>query len=105
MSSMSEFEDVILNNTSHVIDPIGEVFLDSAANLGHLLSGSERLVLDPVKTVPIWSQFILVSLVSLLFIWRLWTFTVRPWLNPDEPKEIPYWTPCKSRVEETACDD
>ena len=30
-----------------------------------------------------------------LVLWRLWTFTVRPWMNPDEPREVPYWVPCK----------
>ncbi|KAL3475751.1 putative cytochrome P450 [Aspergillus californicus] len=33
---------------------------------------------------------------AVLFIltWRLWRFTIRPFLHPDEPKEVPYWIPC-----------
>ncbi|RYP41931.1 hypothetical protein DL767_000668 [Monosporascus sp. MG133] len=29
----------------------------------------------------------------LLSAWRLWVFTLKPWLWPCEPKEIPYWIP------------
>ncbi|PVI04819.1 hypothetical protein DM02DRAFT_689708 [Periconia macrospinosa] len=32
--------------------------------------------------------------LTLLLSWRLWKFTIRPRLNPDEPKELPYWIPC-----------
>ena len=39
------------------------------------------------------SVFIVPALV--LIMWRVWTFTVRPALNPREPREIPYWIPGK----------
>ncbi|KAL8951145.1 MAG: hypothetical protein Q9222_002860 [Ikaeria aurantiellina] len=29
----------------------------------------------------------------LILMWRLWTFTIRPVLNPREPKQLPYWVP------------
>ncbi|OTA54021.1 cytochrome P450 [Hypoxylon sp. EC38] len=29
----------------------------------------------------------------LLLVWRLWTFTLKPWLWPSMPKEMPYWIP------------
>lgn len=32
---------------------------------------------------------------ACLLLWRLWVFTVLPVLRPDEPKELPYWIPCK----------
>jgi hypothetical protein len=32
--------------------------------------------------------------LSVLLSWRLWRFTIRPRLHPDEPKELPYWIPC-----------
>ena len=35
------------------------------------------------------------ALAILLLLWRLWRFTVVPFLQPLEPKEIPYWIPCK----------
>ena len=40
---------------------------------------------------------ILVSLIpgALLLFWRVWTFILKPALHPDEPKELPYWIPCK----------
>ncbi|OTB08911.1 hypothetical protein M426DRAFT_70836 [Hypoxylon sp. CI-4A] len=28
-----------------------------------------------------------------LLIWRLWMFSVKPWLQPQSPKELPYWIP------------
>jgi hypothetical protein len=37
----------------------------------------------------------LLVLIMALLLWRLWTFTILPWLSPKEPKEVPYWIPCK----------
>ncbi|ROT37825.1 cytochrome P450 [Sodiomyces alkalinus F11] len=34
----------------------------------------------------------LLALLSLLG-WRLYTFTILPWLYPNDPKEYPYWIP------------
>ena len=28
-------------------------------------------------------------------VWRFWTFTLKPYLHPDFPRELPYWIPCK----------
>jgi hypothetical protein len=36
----------------------------------------------------------LFTALSLLLSWRLWRFTIRPRLHPQEPKELPYWIPC-----------
>ncbi len=33
------------------------------------------------------------ALLAVLLLWRIWTFTILPILHPDEPKELPYWTP------------
>ena len=84
-----------------------EAFLDAGDDLVHRLPDFQRPFLDPGKTMATWSlaTVILAFLGSFLLAWRLWTFVVRPWLNPDEPKEIPYWTPCKSWIEKNACDD
>ncbi|KAH7323167.1 cytochrome P450 [Stachybotrys elegans] len=30
---------------------------------------------------------------AALLIWRLWMFTIRPWIWPSEPKTVPYWIP------------
>ncbi|KAI5861435.1 cytochrome P450 [Durotheca rogersii] len=32
-------------------------------------------------------------LTSLLLLWRLWVFSLKPKLWPSEPKEMPYWIP------------
>jgi hypothetical protein len=33
--------------------------------------------------------------VIALLLWRLWRFTLRPCFYVDDPKELPYWIPCK----------
>ena len=38
---------------------------------------------------------ILSAISASVLIWRLWAFTVLPALRPNEPKEVPYWIPCK----------
>ena len=40
----------------------------------------------------------LVALVGgSLLLWRLWKYTVLPFLKPEEPKRLPYWIPCESQ--------
>ncbi|KAK4197159.1 Abscisic acid 8'-hydroxylase 4 [Triangularia verruculosa] len=36
---------------------------------------------------------LLTASVLYLLLWRLYTFTIRPWLRPSDPKEYPYWIP------------
>ena len=107
MDSISEFEDINLNRTSYVTYPLEEAFLDAGDDFVHRLSDFQRILLDPENPTATWSlaTVTLAFLGSLLLVWRLWTFAVRPWLNPDEPKEIPYWIPCKSWIEKYACGD
>lgn len=31
--------------------------------------------------------------IGFLLLWRLWRFTITPWLYPNDPKELPYWIP------------
>ena len=38
--------------------------------------------------------YIFVGCLVPLMIWRIWTFTIKPFLRPEEPKEFPYWVPC-----------
>ncbi|KAE8350519.1 cytochrome P450 [Aspergillus coremiiformis] len=33
------------------------------------------------------------SVLTLIF-WRIWRFTIVPFLEPDDPRELPYWIPC-----------
>ena len=42
-----------------------------------------------------WTLYPTIPLAALL-AWRLWTFTIRPALKPEEPPFLPYWVPCKS---------
>ena len=47
-----------------------------------------------------WKWTLAIAVLSNLSfaLWRLWKFTVRPWIYPDEPREIPYWVPCKVQM-------
>lgn len=38
---------------------------------------------------------LLLLLIIALSVWRPWTFTLFPWLNPNEPKEMPNWISCE----------
>lgn len=40
----------------------------------------------------------IVSFCFLYFCWRLWKFTVNPFLRPNDPKELPYWVPCELKA-------
>jgi hypothetical protein len=33
------------------------------------------------------------TVLATLLAWRLWRFTIRPTLYPNDPKEYPYWLP------------
>ena len=41
------------------------------------------------------SAAIYLALLSLYVGWRLWKFSLKPWLYPDNPLELPYPIPCK----------
>ncbi len=43
---------------------------------------------------------VFVSTAGLLLLWRLWRFTLLPAIRPDEPKELPYWLPCRCSSEQ-----
>ncbi|KAJ2997402.1 hypothetical protein NUW58_g666 [Xylaria curta] len=51
--------------------------------------------ISPFSNRPMAERAALVALWPLLALvcWRLWRFTLRPLLNPSEPKEVPYWMP------------
>lgn len=36
---------------------------------------------------------LLITALILLVSWRVWRFTIRPRLYPNDPKELPYWIP------------
>ena len=48
---------------------------------------------DQATSYALWA---LLVVVAALLLWRLWTFTLHPLLNPLEPREVPYWIPCES---------
>lgn len=31
---------------------------------------------------------------AALVSWRIWVFTIKPFLWQTDPKELPYWIPC-----------
>ncbi len=55
------------------------------------------LLITPERTnvVSVFGTLVPVTLGLFLLLWRVWTFTVLPWLHPDEPEQIPYWIPCE----------
>jgi hypothetical protein len=36
-----------------------------------------------------------VTSACVLVLWRIWRFTILPSYHPNDPKELPYWIPCK----------
>lgn len=40
----------------------------------------------------------LIFLLCPLLLWRLWSFTIKDWLNPSKPKELPHWIPRMSTM-------
>ena len=43
-------------------------------------------------------SLILGTLGGSYLLWRLWAFTFKPMLRPDEPKPLPYWIPFLGRL-------
>ena len=50
------------------------------------------LFLEGVNAAWIWCPVVFFVVV---LIWRLWMFTIRPSITPNEVKVLPYWIPCK----------
>lgn len=55
------------------------------------------------RGVGLWSSHnlmntLLLALTALYVCWRLWKFTIQPYLRPEAPKELPYWIPCKFKL-------
>lgn len=40
------------------------------------------------------AMILVIGLLAALLLWRLWRFTVYPWIHPSDAKELPYWIPC-----------
>ncbi|KAL4808792.1 putative cytochrome P450 [Aspergillus unguis] len=49
-------------------------------------------LLHLIRTEKLIMLFILYT-SAVYLAWRLWRFTIRPRLHPDEPKTVPYWIP------------
>lgn len=39
---------------------------------------------------------IVACFLAPVVLFRIWAFGLKPLLHPDEPKELPYWIPCKN---------
>lgn len=46
-----------------------------------------------LNSIPFQFAYVFVSITSFLIAFRIWKFTIRPLLHPDEPRELPYWIP------------
>ncbi|KAL8784501.1 MAG: hypothetical protein Q9213_003938 [Squamulea squamosa] len=49
-------------------------------------------------TTPI---YIITALGLALQAWRFWVFQIKPAIRPEDPKELPYWIPCKEYFKPT----
>lgn len=59
--------------------------------------GYENTYIQIVKLAK-WSNPIVIVILAatiLWIAWRIWTFTIKPLLNPKEPREMPYSIPCE----------
>lgn len=52
-----------------------------------------ELFMLPRLSVSVTTIVIVLLLIFLLLAWRFWTFTVLPFIRPQEPRELPYWIP------------
>ena len=43
-------------------------------------------------------HLILLTLALGWLSWRFWAFTIKPAIQPREPRELPYWIPCKRGI-------
>lgn len=83
----------MINSTLCLIDC--DMFSESIQHvLAELIVRFKNLSAEQSSAVAVFA-----SCVVLLLTWRIWTFTIIPRLHPYEPKELPYWVPCKSIVE------
>ncbi|KAK3682777.1 cytochrome P450 [Podospora appendiculata] len=48
---------------------------------------------DLFQAWPRWATDVFYTVCTIVG-WRLWMFTIKPWLRPDEPRDVPYWIPC-----------
>ncbi|KAK3332571.1 cytochrome P450 [Cercophora scortea] len=47
---------------------------------------------DLLEAWPRWATHVVYTIFTIVG-WRLWIFTIKPWLRPDEPRDVPYWIP------------
>lgn len=55
------------------------------------LASSYAKIIQLYHPAFLWLFFLTFTWLS----WRCWRFTARPFLRPNEIKELPYWVPCK----------
>ena len=91
----------VTTSTNHVPCTINAFPLSNTNNVhigSHLLFfGHKKMLFDIATNVPL-VPLLLAGLSFALVLWRVWRFTIRPLLHPDEPKDIPYWTPVLGHV-------
>ncbi|KAF2248090.1 cytochrome P450 [Trematosphaeria pertusa] len=56
---------------------------------------SDRFTFPPnfLSSMPLGATCIVLLIGIFLLVFRLWAFTIKPWLNPQQPRELPYWIP------------
>lgn len=52
-------------------------------------------------------SYAVVNIAAILFLtlwlWRIWRFTISPSLNPELPRELPYWIPVIGDITSFVC--
>lgn len=62
--------------------------------ISQLTSHTALLIVETLKYYLGWGLYLIPVLLALL-AWRVWNFTLRPLMKPDELHHLPYWVPCK----------
>lgn len=58
-----------------------------ASAMGAVLLANHSVFVSPTLLIPL-------GIILVLCLWHLWKFNICPHFYPDNPKELPYWTPC-----------
>lgn len=97
MDVISHAEEVVFDAVSSAENLVLDVVSRTEDLVSEVVINAENIVLDATGARTIWpaAACLLAAVTCVLFTWRVWSFTIGPWLWPREPKELPYWIPCR----------
>ena len=105
MEALSDAEDAVKDAIFNAEDMVLEAVSSAETMVMEVVSTAEDKILDATGSKTLWPQAacLLALFSSILFVWRLWSFTIRPYFHPREPKRFPYWIPCAYQGLELLC--